>query len=78
MNKESRHDDPAGDVLGGWMSRKELAAKLGVTAGTLAKWQSQRIGPPLVRIGRMTLYRREAVQDWMRSQEGYGNGAARR
>lgn len=78
MNNAPKHDDHAGDVLDGWMSRPELAETLGITAGTLAKWQNQRTGPPLVRIGRKVMYRRQAVQDWLRSQEGYGNGAGRK
>ena len=78
MNQTGQQGDPTGDIMDGWMSRKELADALGVTAGTLAKWQSQRIGPPLVRIGRKVIYRREAVQEWLQSQESYWKGAMRR
>jgi predicted site-specific integrase-resolvase len=74
-------DSETGDsqeVLSGWMNRDELAASLGVQPMTLAKWQNQRIGPPLVRIGRKVWYRREAVEDWLRKKEGFGTGAVRK
>lgn len=66
------------EVFSGWMSREELATELGVQPKTLAKWQNQRIGPPLVKIGRKVWYRKEAVQEWLRKQEGFGNGATRK
>ncbi|MDO5643726.1 MAG: transcriptional regulator [Paracoccus sp. (in: a-proteobacteria)] len=53
----------------GWMSRTDLARELGLTVDTLARWETRRIGPPCIRIGRKVLYRIEAVQDWMCSQE---------
>ena len=36
---------------------------------TLSRWETRRIGPPCVRVGRRVLYRRGAVQEWLRSQE---------
>ena len=57
------------NLLADWISREQLARELGLTADTLARWEARRQGPPCTRIGRKTLYRRVAVQDWIRAQE---------
>jgi hypothetical protein len=57
------------NLLADWISRKQLAHELGLTTDTLARWEARRQGPPCTRIGRKTLYRRVAVQDWVRAQE---------
>lgn len=57
------------NLLADWISRDQLAQQLGLTPDTLARWESRRQGPPCTRIGRKTLYRRAAIQDWIRSQE---------
>ena len=36
---------------------------------TLGRWEARRFGPPCVRAGRMVLYRRRVVQDWLGAQE---------
>lgn len=59
----------APNLLADWISREQLARELGLTPDTLARWEARRQGPPCTRIGRKTLYRRLAVQDWVRSQE---------
>ena len=56
-------------LLGGWISRLDLALELGVTVDTLRRWEAQRFGPPCVRAGRKVYYRRNAVQDWLQVQE---------
>lgn len=56
-------------LLDDWMSRAELALELGLSVDTLARWETRRIGPACVRIGRKVLYRRGAVQEWLREQE---------
>lgn len=65
---ETPPQDAAG-VLDGFLSRAELAQELGVSPGTLTDWQTQRRGPPFVKMGRRVLYRREAVRRWLREQE---------
>jgi predicted DNA-binding transcriptional regulator AlpA len=57
------------NLLADWISRDQLARELGLTADTLARWEARRQGPPCTRIGRKSLYRRAAVQDWIRAQE---------
>ena len=57
------------NLLADWISREQLAGDLGLTCDTLARWEARRVGPPCTRIGRKALYRRAAVQDWIRAQE---------
>lgn len=56
-------------LLDDWMPRRELAGIIGVSADTLKRWETRRIGPPCIRIGRKVLYRRGAVRDWLLQQE---------
>jgi hypothetical protein len=56
-------------LLDGYLSREQLAKELGKTLRTIDRWETRRIGPPRVVIGRMILYRREAVREWLLSQE---------
>jgi hypothetical protein len=56
-------------LMGGWITRLDLALELGVTVETLHRWEKLRFGPPCVRAGRKIYYRREAVQDWLLQQE---------
>ena len=56
-------------LLGGWISRLDLALELGVTVDTMRRWEAQRFGPPCVRAGRKVYYRRDAVHDWLQLQE---------
>ena len=61
---------PAGQgLLGGWISRLDLALELGVTVETLRRWEAIRFGPPCVRAGRKVFYRRDGVHDWLQVQE---------
>ena len=56
-------------LLEDWISRAGLGQELGLSVDTLARWETRRIGPACVRIGRKVLYRRGAVQEWLRDQE---------
>lgn len=71
MSEATAADDAntGSGLLHDWMGRDELAAELGISVDTLSRWETRRIGPPCVRVGRRVLYRRGAVQDWLRSQE---------
>jgi hypothetical protein len=69
IQSQTEPDMTAPALLSGWISRKDLADALGVTVDTLGRWEARRFGPPCVRAGRMVLYRRAAVQDWLAAQE---------
>ena len=56
-------------LLEGWLTRAEVAAELGVSADTLARWESQRSGPPSVKVGRKVLYRADAFREWLTARE---------
>ena len=56
-------------LLEGWLTRAEVAAELGVSTDTLARWETQRSGPPSVKVGRKVLYRADAFRDWLTSRE---------
>jgi hypothetical protein len=56
-------------LLEGWLSREQVAAELGISVDTLARWRTRRIGPPCVRLGRKILYRDQAFRDWLLASE---------
>jgi hypothetical protein len=56
-------------ILNDYISRKNLADDLGVTEATLIRWEKDRKGPPVTRIGRDVLYYIPSVKNWARSQE---------
>ena len=74
-------DDAAPDVdsglLVGWLNRTDLARELTLSVDTLQRWETRRVGPPCVRVGRKVLYRMEAVRDWLREQEARKQGVSR-
>ena len=69
IQSQTEPETTATALLSGWISRKGLADALGVTVDTLGRWEARRVGPPCVRAGRMVLYRRRAVEDWLAAQE---------
>jgi hypothetical protein len=64
-------------LLTGWLDRANLARELTLSVGTLQRWETRRMGPPCVRVGRKVLYRMEAVRDWLREQEARKAGVSR-
>ena len=64
-------------LLVGWLNRIDLARELTLSVDTLQRWETRRVGPPCVRVGRKVLYRMEAVRDWLREQEVRKAGASR-
>ena len=74
-------DDAAPEVdtglLTGWLDRVDLARELTLSVDTLQRWETRRMGPPCVRVGRKVLYRMNAVRDWLREQEARKAGVSR-
>ena len=64
-------------LLTGWLDRTDLARELTLSVDTLQRWETRRMGPPCVRVGRKVLYRMEAVRDWLCEQEARKAGANR-
>ncbi|WP_299129435.1 helix-turn-helix domain-containing protein [uncultured Amaricoccus sp.] len=65
------------NLLVGWVDRAELARELTISVDTLQRWETRRVGPPCVRVGRKVLYRKDAVREWLREQEARKTGAHR-
>jgi predicted DNA-binding transcriptional regulator AlpA len=57
------------NVLSDYLTRQELAAQLHKTVRTIDRMTLAGDAPPPTRIGRTTLYRRDAVLAWLRSRE---------
>ena len=64
-------------LLTGWLNRTDLARELTLSVDTLQRWETRRMGPPCVRVGRNLLYRMEAVRDWLQEQEARKAGTSR-
>ncbi len=64
-------------LLIGWLNRTDLARELTLSVDTLQRWETRRMGPPCVRVGRKVLYRMEAVRAWLREQEARKQGVSR-
>jgi hypothetical protein len=56
-------------LLDGWLTRQQLAVEIGVSTDTLQRWETRRVGPPCLRIGRRVYYRADAFRDWLVSRE---------
>ncbi len=46
---------------------REIAAFLRVSESTLSRWRAEKKGPPFSRIGGVTRYRIEQVEQWLTS-----------
>ena len=64
-------------LLTGWLNRTDLARELTLSVDTLQCWETRRMGPPCVRVGRKVLYCMEAVRDWLCEREARKAGANR-
>jgi hypothetical protein len=56
-------------IAGEYIKPEQLAEELGISLRSLARWHSLRVGPPRVVIGRIILFRRAAVAEWLRARE---------
>jgi len=52
-----------------WLSVEDIAAYLGIKRDTVYRWVSER-NMPGHKIGRLWKFRREEVDEWMRSGDG--------
>jgi hypothetical protein len=56
-------------LLEGFITRENLATELGKSLRTLDRWETHRMGPPRVVVGRTILYRVDSVRSWLESCE---------
>lgn len=59
----------AADTMAGFITPDDLARRLRVSPRTLARWHAARKGPPRCVVGKLILYRSEAVRDWLAGLE---------
>jgi hypothetical protein len=52
-----------------YFQEKEFADFMRKNIRTVRLWEQLRIGPPRVKIGKTVLYRKSAVEAWLRSRE---------
>ncbi len=57
------------NLLSEYLTKAELAAQLHRSVRSIDRWALTGGGPPCVRIGRKSLYRRAAVLEWLRNLE---------
>jgi hypothetical protein len=57
------------DILKDYISRDDLADKLGKSTKTLIRWELDGKGPPVTRIGRDVLYSIPSFEKWLKAQE---------
>ena len=55
-----------------YLTVEELSKKLGRSDRTLFRWHARREGPPRTKVGNLILYRRVAVDDWLKTKEVAG------
>lgn len=51
---------------GDWLTEQDVADMLGVATATLAFWRCQKKGPAYSKRGRVIMYRRSSVDEWIR------------
>lgn len=61
------------DLLGGYIGRHALAEAFGVTPRTITRWIAQPDGLPYVKVGSRTMFRVDAVREWLASRERHPN-----
>ena len=59
----------SGIFAAAYITREELARDLHRDPRTLARWEKQGWGPPVTCVGKMRVYRRAAVETWLRNLE---------
>ncbi len=56
-------------LLDSYLTMAQLAAELGTTERTLARWHADRVGPPRTKIGTRVYFRKDSVAQWLESRE---------
>ncbi len=76
MNTKSLAEDRADSSRIGLLTTPELADYLRVPVTRIHCWRQRNVGPRGVRVGGSLRFRRTDVEDWLRSRETSGSGAA--
>jgi predicted DNA-binding transcriptional regulator AlpA len=60
---------PRQKIRSGYLNEAELADELGVSRRTVWRWRCDGEGPPVTMLGRVPLFRIEAVEQWLLTRE---------
>jgi len=52
-----------------YMTQTGLARQLNKSERTVARWDALRIGPPKIKVGRLTLYDPDKIPNWLAEHE---------
>ncbi len=52
-----------------YLTQRGLARELKKSQRTVARWDALRIGPPKIKVARLTLYDPEKIPDWLAQHE---------
>ncbi len=69
MSASTQPSPVAANVLANFITPEDLAASLGISRRTLARWHAKRIGPARCVVGKLILYRDDTVRDWLAAME---------
>jgi len=67
--QSQQHETNSASVLDGYVTRDVLASQFGKSTRTIDRWETLRMGPPRVVVGRTVLYRVDSVRQWLESRE---------
>lgn len=59
----------ADTIRSDYFTPQQLAEGIGISLRTLLRWQQLRIAPPRTCVGGKRLYRKSAVEAWLRARE---------
>jgi predicted DNA-binding transcriptional regulator AlpA len=51
-----------------FLTREDVAAALGYSVKTLKRWELNGLGPQPIKVGKLTAYRMEDVEKWVRER----------
>jgi hypothetical protein len=63
------------ELLKDYLSRDQLAEKIGKSVKTLVRWELDGTGPPVTRMGRDVLYSIPSFDKWLKAQERAAQGS---
>lgn len=67
-NNSNPPNPPIPPILDGYVDRTILAREFGVCERTILRWQNEPDGLPFIKVGAKTLYRVDAVRQWLASR----------
>lgn len=75
MNNITSTPDPVAAFMGGVgvVPIETLSETLGVCQRTIQRWSQMPDGMPVIRVGRHTLFRLDAVREWLLAREVQSN-----